>query len=347
VTKLYSPSGRGDWQRVSADEAGWSPEGLQVALDVGRDELSSGLVVLWRGRILAEGYWTLPDELPELFPGGVEIFRAMQLGKTADGYPIEDVASTQKSLTALLVLMAARRGLLRLDDPVKAHLGAGWSTASSGREAGITVRHLLEMTSGLGEELDYQRPAGEFWKYNAAAYHRLLPLVEAAAGKPINDLTSDWLTSPLGMSDTRWIDRKFIHPGAPLGLATTTRDLARFGLLILAQGSWRESLQLAETEDIAELVRPSQTLNPSYGLLWWLNGQSSYTRPLGGDPLAGPLFTSAPADLVAAMGTFQRRVYVVPSLDLVVARMGYTKVLPSGPFDEVLWAALSAAAPGR
>jgi CubicO group peptidase (beta-lactamase class C family) len=343
MTDLDFPSETQAWQTVSAAEAGWSHDGLQTTLEVAQGELSTGLVVLWRGRILAEGYWKLADELPEVAPGALEIFRAMQLGANDAGHPIEDVASTQKSVTALLTLMAARRGLLQIDDAVTKYLGSGWSKAPADREAGITIRHLLEMTSGLGENLEYLTTPDETWYYNNAAYHRLMPLLEAVSGESINELTRSWLTAPLGMNDTRWIDRKFIHPGAPLGLATTARDLARFGLLVLAQGRWAEQGQLVEADNIAELIHPAQKLNPSYGLLWWLNGQPHFTRPLESEPSAGPLFHSAPADLVAAMGTFQRRVYVVPSLDLVVARMGYTKSISFGPFDEALWTALGAA----
>jgi len=342
---LYFPSEESDWQTVSAEDAGFDRNALRAALDVARDELSSGLVVLWRGRILAEDYWELPDELAEPVQGVGEIFRAMQLGANAAGHPVEDVASTQKSVTALLALMAARRGFLRIDDPVTTHLGPGWSKAPEESEGAIAIRHLLQMTSGLGPGLEYQTPPGGVWYYNNAAYQRLMPLLEAAVGESIDDLTRSWLTGPLGMTDTHWIDRKFVYPGAPLGLATTARDLARFGLLVLARGSWGDLGRLAEADDVAELIRPSQRSNPSYGLLWWINGQAHFTRPLESDPTEGPLFRSAPSDLVVAMGTFNRRVYVVPSLELVVTRTGYARTPGMGPFDEALWTALCAAGP--
>ena len=78
-------------------------------------------------------------------------------------------------------------------------------------------------------------------------------------------------------------------------------------------------------------MHPSQELNPSYGYLWWLNGQAKVMR--GGRLVPGPLVPSAPPDLIAALGAFQRKLYVVPSQQLVVTRLGDQ----CPPLDTRLW----------
>jgi hypothetical protein len=82
--------------------------------------------------------------------------------------------------------------------------------------------------------------------------------------------------------------------------------------------------------------KTSQQLNPSYGYLWWLNGQSSAIR--GGRKVDGPLNSSAPADLVAGLGALGRKCYVVPSLDLVVVRLGDNpEQSGQAQFDKEFW----------
>jgi hypothetical protein len=57
----------------------------------------------------------------------------------------------------------------------------------------------------------------------------------------------------------------------------------------------------------------------------------------------GPLIATAPADLVAAQGALGRTCYQVPSLDLVVTRLGDQ---PDPGFDEELWRLLVATPTG-
>jgi CubicO group peptidase (beta-lactamase class C family) len=128
------------------------------------------------------------------------------------------------------------------------------------------------------------------------------------------------------------------------GFTTTARDLARFGLLILAKGKWNDETLLADQEYLQASLSPSQTLNPSHGFLWWLNGQESAARV--GRRAQGPLIPAAPRDLVAALGALGRKCYVVPSLELVVTRLGDSPEAAGGPrFDNEFWRLLMEAAP--
>ena len=104
----------------------------------------------------------------------------------------------------------------------------------------------------------------------------------------------------------------------------------------------------ADAEYPAEMLRPSQGLNPSYGLLWWTNGQiSSMSWAIPPVTTAGTLIPAAPDDLVAAQGARDRKLYVVPSLDLVVSRLGDDGSLDGSSFNDAFWERLMEAAPGR
>jgi CubicO group peptidase (beta-lactamase class C family) len=302
------------------------------------------VVILWRGRLLAERYWAPPRDLVSSQP---DLFKQLTFySTTAEGWPREDVASTQKSVTSFLVGIAAEKGLVDIERPVSAYLGEGWSKASPAQEGQITVRHLLSMASGLDEQLVYEESAGTYWRYNTPAYSRLGPVLEKASGHDLNALTRAWLTEPAGMTDSGWQERprELIPPHAnPIGFVTTPRDLARFGLLMLNRGVWNGTAVLGDPSWIESSFSPSQKANPAYGYLWWLNGSDSLRRGRGRtEPVAGPLIPGAPADMVAAMGALDRRLYVVPSTSLIVTRLGG----PAGrDFDRELWELLMKAVP--
>ena len=333
---LYFPPGEGDWSTISPADAQWDADKLDEALDYAGGVGSTGLVVLLNGRILAERYWTPEDPSARLANMTVET--------TPDGRTIEDVASAQKSVISFLIAIARDRGVLKLTDRVSNYLEVGWSDTHRDREHEITLRHIMSMTSGLKPSLAYEAEPGAFWRYNTNAYAKTVPVLETATGKDIATLTREWLTEPIGMRETRWAPRPWVRPNADanrIGLATSARDLARFGLLILAQGIWDGAAVLENNALLRELLEPSQDLNPAYGLLWWLNGQERYLRPgaAGGE---GALIPTAPDDLVAAQGALGRKCYVVPSRGLVVTRLGDD---PGPAFNREFWRRLMAAAP--
>jgi CubicO group peptidase (beta-lactamase class C family) len=320
---LYFPNGSGPWETVSPQAAGWNAQALDDALAYAQQANSSGVVIAFSGRILAERYWQPPA--------------ARSAGSTSEGWPIEDVASLQKSVISLMVGMAVERGLVDRNAPVSKYLGAGWSKAPADAEAGITINHLLTMTSGLSESLEFQASAGTRWFYNTPAYSRLISVLASVTHKGPNEYTAEWLTHRLGMTDTRWITREGAASAVnPYGLATTARDLARVGILVLSGGQWKGDRVIDEAY-LREMTRPSQSLNPSYGLLWYAN------RPVPPDIQRQPHLTLpvAPADMVAGQGAGERLIYVVPSQRLVVTRLG----APAPAFGAEFWARLMKAAP--
>lgn len=99
---------------------------------------------------------------------------------------------------------------------------------------------------------------------------------------------------------------------------------------------------------VDEMLTPSQPFNPSYGYLWWLNGQDGYRLPGPDRRLQpGPLVPAAPPDLVAALGRDDQKLYVSRRLGLLVVRLGdgadSTRPGALTSFDQQLWTHLSAA----
>ena len=313
----------------------WNADALAEVVSYAQAHNTTGFLILQNGATITEHNWPLPDSAAE--------FRAnFTYGTTASGALLEDVASQQKSFIAILIGVAVDKDLLNLDAPVASIIGAGWTSAPE-TEPRITVRHLLEMNSGLTEQLTADAEPGETFFYNTPAYAFLKPVLETITGKPLETLTAEWLTEPAGMADTAWRQRPaaFANVGNPTGLVTAPRDIAIMGQLILDRGLAADGTRILSETQLAEMLAPTST-NPAYAQLWWLNGGDHHYRPATDRRFPGPFIETAPADLIAAQGAMDRKLFIVPSMNLVVARTGQAA---EPGFNERLWRLIMAAAP--
>jgi len=310
------------------------PAPFQAVLDYAQSQNTTGFLVVRDRKTLVERNWPPPADAAQ--------FRAtLAYETTADGALLEDVASQQKSFVAVLVAIAIDKGLVDVEKPVSDYVGAGWSRAAPDQERAIRVIHLLTMASGLTEAFAYAAPAGSTFLYNTPAYAVTKRVLAAAAGQPLETLSTAWLTGPAGMNDTAWRKRPaaMADVGNPTGLVTSPRDTARFGQLVLDGGRAADGRRIVSEAGLKALFERTAT-NPAYGRLWWLNGSAVTLRPRA-LRTEGPLIPAAPADLVAALGALDRKLYVVPSRRLIVVRMG--QAAPDKDFDQQLWLRLAKA----
>ncbi len=324
---------------ASQPAASWNDAALQDVLDYARAQKTTGLLIIHNRRVIAEHNWPLAADATH--------FRAAFVhGQAVDGALLEDVASQQKSFIAILIGVAVDQGLLDVDKPVSHYLGPGWSKAAPGPESSITVRHLLEMTSGLKEDLTAEAEPGARFFYNTPAYAVTKRVLEHVAKQPLDQLTRRWLTEPLGMDQTAWRPRPpaLADVGNPTGLVTTPRDLAKMGQLVLDRGLAPDGRRVISISQVDLMLRRTAT-NSAYGRLWWLNGGDRTVLAGVQAPIRkGPLIPAAPADLVAALGAHDRKLFVVPSRQLIVVRTG--RATPARDFNQQLWLRLSKALPG-
>jgi len=306
---------------------------MQAVLSYVQGQNTTGFLIVQDRKTLVEKNWPAPTD---------PVFKAFAYGTTSTGALLEDVASQQKSWVSFLVAVAIDKGLMDVDKPVSAYIGPGWSKTSPEQEAKIRVIDVLTMSSGLTEGFTYAAPPGTLFFYNTPVYAITKTIVAAAARQPIEVLTHDWLTGPAGMADTAWRKRPqtaaFAAAANPTGLVTCPRDAARFGQIILDGGKAADGTRIVSQASLGAMFTRSAT-NPAYGRLWWLNG-GAYAFRAGAGRVDGPLIPAAPADLVAALGALDRKLYVVPSKNLIVVRMG---AAAEKGFDERLWSLLSRA----
>jgi CubicO group peptidase (beta-lactamase class C family) len=300
-------------------------------LDYLRNQNTTGFLVIQNGKVLVEKNFPAPE--------GDKQFPLFVYGKSSDGALLEDVASQQKSFVSVLIAVAIDKGLIDVTRPVSDYIGMGWSKASPEQETKIRVIDVLHMSSGLDEKFGYVAPSGTTFFYNTPVYAITKRIVSAAARQPLETITRDWLTEPAGMANTAWRKRPAVLAsiGNDTGLVTTPRDTALFGLVILHNGIANSGKRVVSEARLKLMFERART-NPAYGRLWWLNG-GDYMMGAMGNRKEGPLVAAAPADMVAALGAFNRRLYVVPSRELVVVRTGATA--PDKDFDQQLWLRLN------
>src|SRR3954451_746703 len=202
----FPPVDSDEWEGVGAASVGWDAARLAETVDLLGARDSVGVVVLHNGRLVAERYW-----------------------QGADPHATGDLGSAQKSIVSFLLGVAQSDGVLSLRDRVADHLGGGWTRTAPEVERAITLRHLVTMTSGLSDDFGFEAAPGTAWYYNNNAYHQSKTALERAAGRPIEDLSREWLFDPIGARDALWIPRPtMVDPlGRVLtGLHLSCRDMA-------------------------------------------------------------------------------------------------------------------------
>ena len=311
ISTLYFPTVE-HWETTTANRAGLQAGSVDAALEYAKRAASSQVIILHQGRLLAEQY----------------------VG--ADAKTVADVFAIQKAVFSWLFGIAQSRGLIHLDDALSKHLGEGWTQLPAAAECKILVRHLMTMTTGLDDALAASGETGVTWHYNNVAYNYLKYALCDLAGLDLNELTQRWLGEPLGWTHTHWVDRDNLLPdGRPLtALLMNARDVARFGLAMLAGGYFGQSAVLNDALYLRDCLKPGSAANPAWGYMWWINGQSHYMQAFSSRVNQGSWAPGAPADLYGARGANELRLLILPSHSLVIARIGERVARELGNFDD-------------
>ena len=225
-----------------------------------------------------------------------------------------DVYAVQKGIVSILIGIAEARYFLERVDAMNHILDPEWTQLTKPDEASLTVEILMNMTTGMNDQLQKQGQIGKDWFYNNVAYQQLKTALTIQTGLELNVLTQAWLFEPLGITDANWITRAKDADGhAFSALQTTAQSLRKIGEALLQD-------QLVDPYYRAALGTPSESTNPAWHLLWWNNQAPTHMRPGSDRVYPKPLLPHAPKDLISARGAGGHHLSISPSLDLVVAQ---------------------------
>ena len=312
---LYYPpiSTSATWETTDPSTLGWCPERINNLYTFLEQENTKGFIILKDGKIVLEQYFgTFTDQSLWYW------------------------ASAGKTITSFLVGKAQEENLLNINNRTSMYLGEGWTNCTLPQENNITIKNQLTMTSGLDDGvvdnhctlpscLDYLADSGTRWAYHNAPYTLLDDVLESATTVNLNTYTQLKLKNPTGMTGS-WTTIDYNNV-----FFSTVRSMARFGLLIQGNGVWNGN-QLINANYFSEMVNTSQTLNKSYGYLWWLNGKPSFMVPTSQIVFPGSYAPDAPTDMFAGIGKNGQIVSIAPSEGLVMIRMGEQASSSEVPF---------------
>ncbi len=242
--------------------------------------------------------------------------------------------SMAKSISTTLVGAAIQDGLIgSVEDPLTRYL----PQLAGGGYDGVSIRHLLQMTSGVQWDDTHTDPASErrrmlelqiaqqpgailrfvanqrriaapgtVWNYSTGETHVVGALVRAAVGRWLSDYISEKIWAAFGMESdaTWWLESPQGLEVAGSGISATLRDYARFGQFVLNDGVIGSKRILPEGW-IREATSPRQVGGQplNYGFMWWAVPSRAGTFEDGA---------------FSARGIFGQYIYINPRHGLVV-----------------------------
>jgi len=295
------------WQTSSPEAQGMGSRELAGLVDFGIGNGFDSLLVTRHGKIVAEAYYA--PFAPRLR---------------------HRINSATKAVIGSLVGIALKDGLIKsLDQPVLDFLPGRESAKPDERRKAVTLRHLLDMTSGIDWNeplsdappwsmlemersrdwvqyvLDHgmARDPGAAFDYNSGGPHLLSAVLSKVTGKSAEDYAKEKLFGPLGITDFFWRrDPQGVSTGG-YGLYLLPRDMATLGLFWMHDGVWQGKRLLPA--GWIDQARRGQVDMPFPGLLY------------------GNLFWSIPGkDAFMAVGFDRQLIVVLPKLDIVAAFTG-------------------------
>jgi CubicO group peptidase (beta-lactamase class C family) len=304
---------------IPSGVASWSdPRGITEAEQYADSTGSVALLIYHQGALRYEKYWPGFDRSTRTNPN-----------------------SMHKTVLGLLVGAAIDDGFI---DSVDAPASKWITEWQDDERRKITVRDLLQMSSGLqvpifgtwksakilfGSDLSAGvlglpsvKASGSEYQYSNANSQVLLILLERATGQRYSSYLSSRLWQRLGADDAAlWMDREGGLPRGFCCLFATARDWLRVGRLFLDGGRVGDD-QLVPTEWIADTVMPAPK-NSNFGYQVWLGSPPSTERRYNDYTVKA--YHSEPfaaKDIIYIDGFGGQRVYVIPSLQLVIVRTG-------------------------
>ena len=315
-----------------------SPAALNAAWDYSRAHHGYSLLVIQHDRTLLEHY----------APGDGPATR-------------HKIYSGTKGLWCVAAVAAQSDGLLNLDEPV-ANTIKEWRGRSD-RDR-ITIRQLLNFTAGIDPGFHLHSDDVT----DRDSYAVALPEVAAPGDSFIYgpgqiqvfcEVLRRKLARRGGETPWHYLVRRVLRPigigspphkvdarGNPLlasGVQLTAREWSRFGEFLLAGG------QGLLPGGALDNCLSGSACNPAFGMGFWLNAQAPGGRAVNVEDNLEPkwsqenwdgacLCCEAPRDLFVSLGSMGQRLYVIPSLDMVIVRLSADSKFSDAEFLRLLTA---------
>jgi CubicO group peptidase (beta-lactamase class C family) len=314
------------FRTATAAEAGLDAAKLDAALAFAPEHSNTqGILVLRHGYVVGERY--------------VGSFTATSRHESY---------SVAKGFTSALVGIAIGKGLLSgVDEPICKHYPA-WGCGAGDPRSKITVAHAMNVTTGLQWNEDWRvgktgandayspnildvvlsRPVvdepGTKQRYSTGDPALLSVVLQSVTGKTVLEYAREVLFAPLGLSEITWSSDSKGRTNSYAGIRATVREFSKFGFLYLRRGKW-DGQEIVPESWVDFTTRAADPCHDQYRYLWHLNlplrlgdQDPQCAGFLQCDPVG---FANLPANGFYAIGVAGQLIIVLPSADIVIARV--------------------------
>ncbi len=311
-TSYYFPERNIKWEEKSPKEFKLNTNVLQSAVDFAKENEYSGSrdlrIAILKGFEKEPFHQIQGPTKKRGGPSGMILKNGYVVAKWGETNRVDMTFSVTKSFLSTMAGLAEDQGLIaKTEDKVKNYIWDG--TFDGEHNSKITWEHLLQQNSAWSGELwggkdwadrppkeggiddwKFEKPKepGTVMEYNDVRVNVLAYALTHVWRKPMPMVLKENLMDKIDASTTwRWhgydhawteidgIQMKSVtgggHSGA--GLFINTEDMARFGLLFLNNGRWKEEQVLSESW--IQKATTSSEPNVNYGYMWWLNKKGS------------------------------------------------------------------------
>ncbi|MFK7813272.1 MAG: serine hydrolase domain-containing protein [Maribacter sp.] len=311
-TMYHFPERNATWAELLPKEVNVKAKKLELAISFAEENEYSGSrdlrIAILKGFEREPFHQILGPTKKRGGPAGMILKNGYVIAKWGDTRRVDMTFSVTKSFLSTMAGLAEDKGLIAsTNDTVGSYIWDG--TFEGEHNSKITWKHLLEQNSAWSGELwggkdwadrppkeggiddwKFEKPSvpGTVMEYNDVRVNVLAYSLTHVWRKPMPLVLKENIMDKIGSSTTwRWhgydhawteidgIKMKSVtgggHSGA--GLFINAEDMARFGLLFLNNGKWKEE-QIINESWIKKATTPSKP-NVNYGYMWWLNKKGS------------------------------------------------------------------------
>lgn len=237
-----------------------------------------------------------------------------------------NVQSVTKSIVSLLIGVAIEKGYIKNEENYLFEYFPEEPSLQIGEKKKITVKHLLNHTSGLEwngyvEHDDFLKSnnplklvidremvatPGELYNYNSGGTHLLSIILSKTTGKSTLDFADEHLFKPLGIEKVNWEKlNDGYYDGAGFGLSMISLDLLKIGQLVIDNGK-HENSQIIPMEWIEKSFSENLKSKTKWGLRKSKHGYGWYTK------------TYDDKQILYSMGYGGQFIFILPSDELIL-----------------------------
>ncbi|MBK1792289.1 serine hydrolase domain-containing protein [Persicirhabdus sediminis] len=285
----------------------------------GDHDTTDSLLIYQNGKLLFESYYRRGRaNYPHYQMSITKSYTALALGRAIQlgHFSMQDIDKPVVDLLSEIDRSQLAEGAdkITLAQAMNMHSGIRVDKKS----AAATVRKNPEKLRGQGQIQTYLeltepiQPGQQEYKYQGADPSITMQVVEASVPGSANEFIQSELLGKLGITTFSWQQDLSGLPKSAAGSSMRSRDMLKFGMLILNQGKWNGQ-QLIPAEFIKQATSRIHT-NPSgaahYGYFWW-----------GSDMQVG----DKTYNCISGRGAGGQFILILPELDLIIVTTAHNK----------------------